>query len=452
MYSVNYYRVADPYASCLVMEQNIVKCNQCNLVISEILCFIQNKIDTMDEVSLIQICKSSFTEEDIKKAKSLLFQAIPNSKKMTVRKNKGKNVRDLEDIIELFKVTDPDVVPIFVVRELQRIPAVSFDHVDVSTLLKNILMLQSEVKFLKENFTTVTQVEEICKKYHFQDTQPLEQSTMENINMNRGGYLLEDSSYLEMCEPRSNGKVPANSTVPTGAMPDAHNCAKSSLGQGHTNASSPITRYTDDSVSLARGAIGAAEVRNVAAPARETAVSTNGVQSHAPTRPQCEARCAIAEKPVAESSSYDKSAVEQAQLRRDFSKTWANVAKEGEWTTVASKNKKQSRFIGIKGKAALAPECRFKAADIRIPFYIYYVDKGASEKDIEDYVLSKTCVKIKPEKISMKQPKGYEAYKFLIPKNKLTVFMDENLWPEGVSFRQYITFRNKHSPSDGINK
>lgn len=123
------------------MEPNIVKCSQCNIVISEVLSFIQNKIDIMDNISLIQICKSAFSEEDVEGAKKLLYQAIPNSKRLINRKSKGKIERDLADIIDLFKQTDPELIPVFVARDLQKLPPITFDHVDVTNLLKNILLL-----------------------------------------------------------------------------------------------------------------------------------------------------------------------------------------------------------------------------------------------------------------------------------------------------------------------
>lgn len=42
---------------------------KCNIVISEVLAYMQNKLDVMDEESLISICKSAFTEEDVSTAK-----------------------------------------------------------------------------------------------------------------------------------------------------------------------------------------------------------------------------------------------------------------------------------------------------------------------------------------------------------------------------------------------
>lgn len=117
------------------MTSNIVKCTTCNIVINELLSFIQNKVDVMDEVALVQICESSFSIEEIKEAKNLLFTSIITSERNIQRKRDGKASRDLNDIISLVKGTDPELVPIFVAKNLQKLPPVTFDHVDVTRLL-----------------------------------------------------------------------------------------------------------------------------------------------------------------------------------------------------------------------------------------------------------------------------------------------------------------------------
>ncbi|CAB3235347.1 unnamed protein product [Arctia plantaginis] len=94
----------------------------------------------MDEQSLVQICESAFSTVDIKVAKSLLFESL--SKRPTTRKREGRTLRDLEDIISLFKETDPEKIPIFVARKLEKLPPVSFDHIDVTVLLKKIVYLK----------------------------------------------------------------------------------------------------------------------------------------------------------------------------------------------------------------------------------------------------------------------------------------------------------------------
>lgn len=129
---------------------NRIKCVNCNIVICEVLAFIQNKLDVMDEQSLLQICESAFSAIDIKVAKSLLFESL--SKRPTTRKREGKALRDLEDIICLFKETDPEEIPIFVARKLEKLPPVSFDHIDVTALLKRIVLLEKNIQDFQQHY------------------------------------------------------------------------------------------------------------------------------------------------------------------------------------------------------------------------------------------------------------------------------------------------------------
>jgi hypothetical protein len=66
-----------------------------------------------------------------------------------VRKNKGKEERDIADIINLFKSADTEEMPVFVARQLERLPPITFDHLDCTKLLKDILKIQSDIAEMK---------------------------------------------------------------------------------------------------------------------------------------------------------------------------------------------------------------------------------------------------------------------------------------------------------------
>lgn len=100
------------------MTSNVIKCNTCNIVVSEILAFVQTKMDVMDEESITRICNTAFSEEDIRKAKSLFFDSVPNSKRK-IRKGEGKTLRDMDDIITLLKSVDPEELPVCCERSAQ---------------------------------------------------------------------------------------------------------------------------------------------------------------------------------------------------------------------------------------------------------------------------------------------------------------------------------------------
>lgn len=113
----------------------------------------------MTEESVHQLCTSAFSPEEIVEAKSLLFESMPNGKKMPVRRKEGKKrvSRDLDDIISHMKSCDMELYPIFVARDLHKLPPVTFDHVDATRLLKDILKLKNQVEVIEEKCITVDQ-------------------------------------------------------------------------------------------------------------------------------------------------------------------------------------------------------------------------------------------------------------------------------------------------------
>ncbi|KAL0842454.1 hypothetical protein ABMA28_014551 [Loxostege sticticalis] len=150
----------------------------------------------MDEVSIAQICTSAFSESDIIGAKNLLYDSLSTSRRKKIRKRHGKARRDIEDIICVIKETDTEEFPVFVARDLHKLPPVSFDHVDVTRLLKDLVKMQSELHLIKEQYVTVRQLEEIKL-----DVESLKKTSVVNYytgNVNttrRGACLLNSFTY-----------------------------------------------------------------------------------------------------------------------------------------------------------------------------------------------------------------------------------------------------------------
>ncbi|CAB3223445.1 unnamed protein product [Arctia plantaginis] len=94
----------------------------------------------MDTESLIRICVSAFSASEIEDAKKLLFESVTTKRRNISRRKDGKKQKDLEDVICLIREIDPDKIPVFVARDLQKLPPISFDHVDVTKLLKDLLV------------------------------------------------------------------------------------------------------------------------------------------------------------------------------------------------------------------------------------------------------------------------------------------------------------------------
>jgi hypothetical protein len=110
-----------------------------------------------------------------------------------------------------------------------------------------------------------------------------------------------------------------------------------------------------------------------------------------------------------------------------------------EWQD-AERKRLRNRIVGKMGTAATELSGNFKAADSRIPLFIYNVNKSTTENDINTHVYSKTQINVSLKKINLKTDRGYDAYKVLVPKSMQNVFLNENFWPEGILFRRFVNF------------
>lgn len=441
------------------MSSEIVKCVSCNIVINELLCFVQNKIDIMDEESLIRLCTSTFNKTEINTAKSLLFESISTStRKISRRKNKEQ--KDVEDIIAVLKNTDPDKTPIFVARLLEKLPPISFDHVDVSALLKDILVLKQDVLNLKQSSVTIDQINGMKADIdHMKFASLLDAERPICVNKKRGGYLVEegrDSGPIGIMN-LSNTFDDAESTPKNmgNAIEKVHKWRSPTIPQNHQAASS-----CNSAVSLARcpstadiATVNAGKSDNVTQQRQMTggsgvrdALTVNTVTHNLPspvnrftTRMQAAETC--------DNASADGlySCVIMNDNNIDSEKSLAEITRNGVWK-LESPNPSV-----VCGKAAFLPQDKFKPATLKIPLFLSNVHKDTSEDDIVEYVLAKTKVKVVLHKIKMKIQKEYNAYKLMVYNENLDKFLSDELWPAGVTCRRFRPYKNLKADNKEIN-
>ncbi|CAG4979856.1 unnamed protein product [Colias eurytheme] len=163
----------------------------------------------MDEDSMIRLCITAFKPEEISAAKNLLFTSVKTTGRNINRKREGKTQREIEDIISLIKQKDPEELPIFVARGLQKLPPVTFDHLDATRILKDLILLKHEIETIKETYTHVDQFSRLQN-----EVINLQQASMVNyferdnfVNRKRGTTnRMLDSSELN-CESGPSGII-----------------------------------------------------------------------------------------------------------------------------------------------------------------------------------------------------------------------------------------------------
>jgi hypothetical protein len=309
-------------------------------------------------------------------------------------RRKDKKKKDVEDMISVFKTTDPDQLPVFVAYDLHKLPPISFDHVDVTKLLKDILVLRSEITNIKNEYVTKEHLEESLQKVSYQLPNSL---FNHNVNKIIGGGYTTDSG-------------------PFGLSPLAH--------RAETQSDS-VLRGVDDSAS---------RYSCLAPPNTHDAPCSTDVST------------SLVNSTVLENTDDIAAAGVDCNLKKP---TMVDVLKHGKWKTTGSdwtvvqSKKFKNRFNGKTGRATSADIGNFRAAEYKIPLFISNVNKETTDNDICEYIHKMTKESVQLEKINMKTDRPYNAFKLFVTKHKMNVFLDDKLWPEGIRFRRFIYFKTK---------
>ncbi|VVC98914.1 unnamed protein product [Leptidea sinapis] len=109
-----------------------------------------NKVDVLPETAILEICLTSYSADEIEVARSIVYKLLAPTKKFMRRKEGGEQ-KSIQDIIKLIKEFDPSCLPIFVAKDLNKIPPVSFNYIDSTSFLKEIAILRNDVASIKAN-------------------------------------------------------------------------------------------------------------------------------------------------------------------------------------------------------------------------------------------------------------------------------------------------------------
>lgn len=434
---------------------NLVKCNNCNIIICEVLSFIQNKCGLMDEDGLVCICASAFKVEEIESAKNLLFESVPTRKRNITRRREGKAQRDLVDIIYLMKNTRADDMPIFVAKELHRLPPVTWDHIDATRLLRDITVLKEEFKdIVKCNNATIEQVKGLKNELDIlKNTSVVNNNFDFNVNTKRGACKILSNSYscdsgpmglthIELNRSDVSNNTSCDDSCPQRSSLTSNGCEQSQEEGIFVAAHGAASKTTDaDESSRAQPSthptVSETAISNGAAREKRGLIITKLQAGVVETSEQVISKLTLSSTDNNPMSPKSRTMVDIVSVgewkREESSEPWTEVTKR--------RNKHVNRFVGRVGKAQTNTNSKFRAANNMTKLFISNVHTETKAEDISEYIFETTQVSVMLEKVEMKRQKRHNSYKFSVPSHKLRLFLDDNLWPDGISFRKYIHFR-----------
>ena len=140
--------------------------------VNEMLCFIQNRMDTLPADFIVKTCTSFYHPDVIAVGKTQIFDHTkdvrddPSQRHRRIRAGEHKSQNDVYDIIGLFHTLELKVTPSYVAMDLTNLPPLgAFDN-DVISLRSELNEMKSSIQQLTESqqdIKTITQmVKSLC--------------------------------------------------------------------------------------------------------------------------------------------------------------------------------------------------------------------------------------------------------------------------------------------------
>lgn len=199
------------------------------IVEDEFLNFLAVKIKTMTQDELVLVASNTFNSEWIESSKKVLFELCPDTKQRCVG-FKG-NQKDANNIKSCLKVLNEcgDKIPRFVSHYLDELPPVTFNNLDVSSLLSKMERIYSEISTLRHAVKLQADVSETL--HSVTATLGCRVDAAERrLESSTGGRLIIPAG--ENKEELAKGSAPGFHAGPTGVKVPTSPRTKLSFGDG----------------------------------------------------------------------------------------------------------------------------------------------------------------------------------------------------------------------------
>ena len=155
-------------------------------IINECLCFVQAKVDILPRDDLVKVCCDFYSNDDIWHAKQMLFDACAENLKtrglrLVTRKGPDRTRNNMGDICSALSALTEDEQPSFVAQNLNMLPPLDIQHVDMTVLLQELKYLRKEMTDMASKCNEldalkaeVDQIKKFITKTPSQDLSPQE--------------------------------------------------------------------------------------------------------------------------------------------------------------------------------------------------------------------------------------------------------------------------------------
>ena len=124
------------------------------IFVNELLCFITNKMQTLPMQMIVQLCVNFYDDDVIVSAKTQLHELRPCENTTRVIRRKGPNRKE-SSVEDIYKFLDElgENVPTFVAHDLAALPPITFENIDLCTLLRAVQNSRDELAVITQTLS-----------------------------------------------------------------------------------------------------------------------------------------------------------------------------------------------------------------------------------------------------------------------------------------------------------
>ncbi|CAK1582499.1 unnamed protein product [Parnassius mnemosyne] len=371
------------------------------VVIHELLAFVQQKLDVMDQVSLEQILMTSFTEDEIIQAKKVLADLAVTQIRLITRHRDGRGKKDLQDIFRLFNETDPDDIPTFVARDLNKLPPVTFDHVDVTRLLKDITTLRADITDIRSKF---------------EESERAATELRNEVNMLRNIIATFANSPPSQNVNTTRGNRNSSHISPMIATPSRDT----------------VCQRVDDRETRATSVVIASPSQPLTEPI--------GTPPPKPTSKQGKTFADVARKSLQPAPSCGRKR-KNVEIKSVPVVTQDKIDKDG--FTLVEKRRRSRPVCNQRRTAKINASTTLRVVEPTIQLYISRLDKSTSEEDVLRFVEERSRCRIEDpislhlQRLESNRSTNFKSYVLQVPAKHKETFLAPDFWPSGIINRPY---------------
>ena len=138
-----------------------------SIVVNEMLCFIQNRMDVLPSENIVKTCVVFYKPEVITCSKQHVYEVTENVRNASLRNRKrqpGQNSKeDVMDIIKVLHAVDASVMPCYVAKDLTNLPPLNAYDTDVIKLRSEMNDIKASINVIQESHKDIREMSQILK-------------------------------------------------------------------------------------------------------------------------------------------------------------------------------------------------------------------------------------------------------------------------------------------------